>query len=56
MVIFYGKIHESFISRKDAGIGGGWYKERAIYGTMFKAIYCAQGVLKLLKKYCSHRK
>ena len=29
---------ESFISRKDAGIGGGAHKERASYGTMFKAI------------------
>ena len=38
MVIFYDKIHESFISRKDAGIGGGAHKERASYGTMFKAI------------------
>ena len=38
MVIFYGKVHESFTSRKDAGIGGGAHKERASYGTMFKAI------------------
>ena len=37
MVIFYGKIHERFIS-KNAGIGGGAHKERASYGTMFKAI------------------
>ena len=47
MVIFYGKVHESFTSRKDAGIGGGAHKERASYGTMFR--HCAQGVLKLLK-------
>ena len=38
MVIFYGKVQESFTSRKDAEIGGGAYKERASYGTMFKAI------------------
>ena len=38
MVIFYGKIHESFISRKDTGIGVRSHKERASYGTMFKAI------------------
>ena len=38
MVIFYGNIHDSFISRKDAGIGDGAHKERASYGTMFKAI------------------
>ena len=38
MVIFYGKVHESFTSRKDAGIGSGAHKERASYGTMFKAI------------------
>ena len=35
MVIFYGKIHESFISRKDAGIGGGVCKERASYGKTY---------------------
>ena len=38
MVIFYGKIDESLISRKDAEIGGGARKESASYGTMFKAI------------------
>ena len=38
MVIFYGKIHERFISRKNAGIGGGAHKESASYWTMFKAI------------------
>ena len=38
MVIFYGKIHSSFIWRKDAGIGGGASKESASYSTMFKAI------------------
>ena len=38
MVIFYGKIHESFISRKNAGIGNGAHKESASYGTIFKAI------------------
>ena len=38
MVIFYGKIHERLISRRDAGIGGGAHKESASYGTMFKAI------------------
>ena len=38
MVIFYGKIHVRYISRKDAGIGGGARKESASYGTMFKAI------------------
>ena len=38
MVIFYGKIHERFISRRDAGIGGGAHKESASYGTLFKAI------------------
>ena len=38
MFIFYGKIDESFISRKDAGIGGGARKERVNYGTMFKAL------------------
>ena len=38
MVIIYGKIHESFISRKDEGIGGGEHKERASYRNMFKAI------------------
>ena len=38
MVIYYGKIHERFISRKNAGIGGGARKESASYGTMFKAI------------------
>ena len=38
MVIFYGKIPERFISRKNAGIGGGAHKESATYGTMFKAI------------------
>ena len=38
MVIFYGKIHESVISKKDAGIGGGPRKESASYGTMLKAI------------------
>ena len=37
MVIFYGKIHESHF-KKDAGIEGGAHKERASYGTMFKAI------------------
>ena len=38
---FLGQIHERFISRKDAGIGGGARKERVLsYGTMllFKAI------------------
>ena len=34
MFIFYGKIHESFISRKHAGIGGGARKESASYGTI----------------------
>ena len=38
MVIFYGKIDESFISRKDAGIGGGARKKRVNDGTMIKAI------------------
>ena len=36
MFIFSGKIHESFISRKDTGIGGGVHKERASYGTYLK--------------------
>ena len=30
MVIFYGKTHESFISRKDAGIGGGRAREAQV--------------------------
>ena len=38
MVIFYGKIHERFISRKNAGIGGWARKESESYGTMFRAI------------------
>ena len=43
MLIFDGhflrKIHERFISRKDAGIGGGARKERVLsYGTVFKTI------------------
>ena len=38
MVIFYGKIHERFISRKNAGMGGGARNESASYWTMFKAI------------------
>ena len=37
MVIFYGKIRERFILRKNAGIGGGARKETVNYGTMFKA-------------------
>ena len=38
MVIFYDKIHERFISRKNAGIGGRARKESASYGTMLRAI------------------
>ena len=38
MVIFYGKIHERFISRKNAGIGGGARKESASYWSMFNTI------------------
>ena len=38
MVIFYGKIHESFISRKDEGIGGGAHKERASYSICSRPI------------------
>ena len=57
VVIFYGKIDESFISRKDTGIGGGELKESASYGTIYVPGHCAQGVLKFLKYiYCSHRK
>ena len=47
MFIFYGKIDESFISRKDTGIGGGAHKERGI--TELCSSHCAQDVLKLLK-------
>ena len=47
MFIFYGKIDESFISRKDTGIGGGAHKERGI--TKLCSSHCAQDVLKLLK-------
>ena len=55
MVIFYGKIHERFISRRDAGIGGGAHKESASYGTMFKAIALKR--FEIIKNmYCSHRK
>ena len=50
MEIFYGKIDESFISRKDTGIGGGVLKESASYETIYVQGHCAQGVLKFLKK------
>ena len=38
MVIFYGKIHESLISKKTQESRVGRTKKRASYGTMFKAI------------------
>ena len=48
MVIFYGKIDESFISRKDAGIGGGARKKKGKLWNYDQG-HCAQDVLKLLK-------
>ena len=46
MVIFYGKIDESFISRKGTGIADVALRESASYGTIYVQDHCAQGVLK----------
>ena len=54
MFIFYGKIDESFISRKYTGIGEGAHKERE------KTELCSRPLrsrrFEIIKRYFSHRK
>ena len=49
MVIFYGKIDESFISRKDTGIGAVALRESASYGTIYVPL-CSRR-FEIFKKY-----
>ena len=54
MFIFYGKIDESFISKKETLIGGGAHKERGKTELCLRPLRSRR--FEIIKRYSSHRK